>query len=232
MSFGIAFAKGCNGRAIRTTTLRTKPFAAFMVPELYAAWDEVKRQNITYYYGDHAYFGRRVYFRCTKNAVQHDCSGESNSHRFQALGVNIKHWTSGSTILLCPQSDIFHNLQGVPKGQWINKTITELRKHTDRPILVRDKARGMTTEAQFRSNLKNIHAVVVFTSIAGVQAALEGIPCFATHDCASAKFGTTDLSLIENPVKPENRYEMASVLADNQWTLQEIEQGMAWQSLQ
>lgn len=232
LAFGLAFAKGCNGRAIRTTILRSKPFAAFMVPELYPAWNELKRQKITYYYGDHAYFGRRVYFRCTKNAVQHHCQGESTGERFEKLGVEIKPWQKGSTILICPQSEIFHKLQGVPQDQWIAQTIAELRKHTDRKIIVREKARGKTTEAQFRSTLKDIHAAVVFTSIAGVQAVLEGIPCFATHNCASAKFGSTDLSLIENPVKPENRYEMASVLADNQWTLEEIEKGMAWQSLQ
>jgi len=232
MAFGLAFAKGCNGRALRTTLLRSKPFAAFLVPDLYPIFNEVRRQKITYYYGDHAYFGRRVYFRCTKNSVQHDCKGESTGQRFEALGLEIKPWKKGSKILVCPQSEIFHALQGVPRDKWISETIAELRKHTDRPILVREKARGMTTEAQFRANLNDIHAVVVFTSIAGVQAALEGVPCFATHDCASAKFGSTDLSLIENPVKPANRYEMASVLADNQWTLPEIEQGMAWQSLQ
>ena len=97
--------------------------------------------------------------------------------------------------------------------------------------MIRDKAKGTTTEAQFRDVLKDIHAVVVFTSIAGVQAALEGVPCFATHNCASAKFGSMDLSQIENPIKPDNRYEMASVLADNQWTLEEIEQEMAWKKL-
>lgn len=231
MAFGLAFAKGCKGRAISTTMLRSKPFAAFMVPELYQAWNEVKRQKITYYYGDHAYFGRKVYFRCTKNAMQHSCAGESTTERFNKLGIEIKPWRQGSNILICPQSEIFHNLQGVPKTEWLQKTIQELKKHTDRKILVRDKSKGTTTESQFRNVLTDIYAVVVFTSIAGVQAALEGVPCFATHDCASAKFGSMDLSQIENPIKPDNRYEMASVLADNQWTLKEIEKGMAWESL-
>jgi hypothetical protein len=40
-----------------------------------------------------------------------------------------------------------------------------------------------------------------------------------------------DLSSIERPRKPDNREQMAWVLADNQWTLEEIRRGIAWQKL-
>jgi hypothetical protein len=36
---------------------------------------------------------------------------------------------------------------------------------------------------------------------------------------------------MENPVKPDNREQMAWALADNQWTLAEIESGMAWEHI-
>lgn len=231
LTWGQAFAKGCKGRAIHSTILRSKPFAAFVVPELYNSFQAVVQQKITYYYGDHAYFGRKVYFRATKNALQHNCSGESDGKRFEKLGVNIKPWQQGSKILLCPQSEVFHNFRGCPRPEWIERTKTDLRRYTDRKILIRTKAFGLQAEQEFKKSLKDIHAVVVFTSVAGVQAALEGVPCFATHHCAAAKFGTMDLSKIEMAVKPDNRLEMAQVLADNQWTLEEIGRGQAWEKL-
>ena len=125
--FGNAFAKGCKGRAIYTSLARSKPFAAFLVPELYPILNEIKRQKITYYYGDHAYFGRRVYFRCTKNAMQHSCVGESTGERFNKLGIKIKPWRRGSKILICPQSQIFHDLHNIPKKQWLQETIPKLK---------------------------------------------------------------------------------------------------------
>jgi hypothetical protein len=232
LTWGQAFAFGCKGRAIISNILRLKPFAGFVVPELYSLFNAVVQQKLDFYYGDHAYFGRKVYFRTTKNALQHDCQGESNGSRFAELKVKIKAWRTGSKILLCPQSEIFHAFRNCPRPEWIENTKKELRKYTDRPIEIRYKAPGLEAEKQFRDSLKDVHAVVVFTSVAGVQAALEGVPCFATHDCASAKFGSKKLSEIENPTRPDNRLEMAQVLADNQWTLEEMKKGITWQSLQ
>ncbi len=66
--------------------------------------------------------------------------------------------------------------------------------------------------------------------MAGVQAVLEGVPCFALNTESSAvNFGINDLSLIENPVKPDNREQLAWALADNQWTLDEIRSGITWE---
>jgi hypothetical protein len=58
----------------------------------------------------------------------------------------------------------------------------------------------------------------------------KGCP-FATAPCASQAFGSGDLSQIETPRRPDNRYEMATVLAANQWTLHEMARGHAWSYL-
>jgi hypothetical protein len=103
----------------------------------------------------------------------------------------------------------------------------QLRCHTDREIRVRFKLSSMPLE----HDLRGAWAVVVYRSVCGVHAALAGVPCFATAPCASLSFGGGDLSLIETPARPDNRREMASVLAANQWTLREIERGRAWRYL-
>lgn len=181
-----------------------------------------------WFYGDHAYFGRFEYFRATRNAYQHNASGDGDPERFKALGLQVQPWrTDGGHILLCPNSPQFFVLHGMNAQDWVKRTTQELRRHTDRPILVRFK----TAHVSFEESLKGAWALVVFTSVCGVHAAMAGIPCFATHPCASRSFGTDDLSRIETPRRPGNRYEMACSLAANQWTLPEITAGMAWERL-
>lgn len=185
-----------------------------------------------WYYGDKAYFGRDVYYRVTKNAYQYtDFKLNATPHRFERTGMSIKPWRKGGKkILICPQSELFHEWHGIPQAQWIKAVETELAKHTKKQTQLRFKV-WSRAEQDFELALEGVHAVVVFTSIAGVQATLHGVPCFATHDCASARFGSMDLSRIEDPVRPDNREQMAWELADNQWTLLEMRSGMAWEHL-
>lgn len=232
LKFGRAFATGCGGKTDNSTILRRTDVALFGDPRHWPLLQAAIEQGRNWYYGDHAYFRRRQYFRITKNAYQHDCVGEATPKRFERLNWTIKPWQTGKKILICPQHERFFALHGLNKQQWVNNTISELKKYTNRPIEVRDKRGGNNTEQEFDGALHNVHAVVVYTSVAGMQAALAGVPCFATHDCVSSKFGSMDLSKIESPIKPDNREQLAWVLADNQWTLSEIARGDAWEKLQ
>lgn len=193
--------------------------------------EEAQAQGRTWYYGDKAYFGRDFYYRTTKNAMQYtDFKLNATPHRFERTGMRIKPWRKGKKILICPQSELYHEWLGAPQQQWIQMVQTELAKYTKRKTSLRFKV-WSKAEEDFALALEDVHAVVVFTSIAGVQATLHGVPCFATHDCASARFGSMDLSRIEDPVRPDNREQMAWELADNQWSLLEMRSGMAWEHL-
>jgi len=231
MDFCRAFAKGCNGRISTSQHILSRgAVAGFWLPEIYPLLKEAQKQSRTWYYGDKAYFLRDKYYRVTKNATMHDCSGDHKPDRFEKLGLTIKPWRNGSEILICPQSDTFFRLNGTTQEDWLNNVMTTLRKHTDRPIRIHYKRAGSDTERFFSRQLVNAWAVVVYSSIAGVQAVLEGVPCFALNTESSAvNFGINDLSLIENPVKPDNREQLAWALADNQWTLDEIRSGITWE---
>jgi hypothetical protein len=226
-----AFAYGCGGTISHNPSmLFPGPVAMFGDPTLYRLLEQARIEGRTWYYGDHAYFRRRVYYRITKNRWQHSTQGDATPARWERLGVRIQPWREGGyKVLLCPQSPRFFELHGMNHIHWIRDTMKELQRHTDRPIEVRYKPGGSQTEEEFRRSLREVHAVVVYTSVAGAQAAIHGVPCFATHECVSKHFGTDDLSRIENPVKPEDRERMAWLLADNQWTMEEIRQGIAWE---
>ena len=233
MDFCRAFSQGCGGKmSTNPGILLPGDIAGFFIPELYGILNTARLQKRNWYYGDKAYFGRHKYWRITKNAFMYDLSNSHTPERFEKLGIEIKPWRSGSEILLCPQSDTYFRLHGMRQQEWIDKTTCELRQHTDRKIRIHYKLVGDDTERHFEREIRNAWAVVVYSSMAGAQAAIHGVPCFATNsDCVSAKFGTTDLSLIENPCKPDNRAELAWGLADNQWTLDEIKRGMAWEAI-
>jgi len=228
-----AFARGCNGQvSYNPHILLSGDFFAFCVKELHPLLKAAIASGRNYYYADHAYFKRKTYYRITKNNTQHSLTGSATPKRFEKLGVTIKQWKQGSKIMICPQSEDYFTLMGKNRADWILETIQEVRKHSDREIVVRYKAGGYTTEDEFAAALSDIWAVIVFTSVAGMQAAVHGVPCFATHDCVSKHFGTNNLALIEKPVKPNNREELAWILADNQWTVDEMKRSIAWEHLQ
>lgn len=229
--FGAAFANGCGGDiSYDPDLLMDGDVAMFGHSDLMGLLKQAQAEGRNWYYGDKAYFGRDKYYRITKNAYMHDASGDYDYDRWTKLNIKLQPWQNGSDILICPQSDVFFNLQGKSQKQWIDETVRKLRSFTDRKIRFQYKSAVKNTEQAFKSSLKNVWAVVVHSSMAGVQAVIHGVPCFATDpDCTSARFGSTDLSLIENPIKPDHRIKMASVLAANQWTLDEIKSGMAWE---
>ncbi len=229
--FGRAFAEGCGGSISFTRTLAKGSVALFGQPDLMPLLHQAQSEGRDWYYGDKAYFGRDTYYRITKNGYMSDLSREPCYKRFRALKVDVKEWRNGAEILLCPQSDTFFKLQGTTQAAWINETSKVLRKYTKRSIRVHYKMTG-ETERVFRRQLVDAWAVVVYSSMAGVQAVMQGVPCFATDPTStSALFGTTDLSRIETPVKPDNREHIAAILANSQWTLPEIASGLAWEQV-
>jgi hypothetical protein len=234
MEFCRAFSRGCGGRWVTDLNmLRHGPVAGFWLPELYPILEAAQKDGRDWYYGDKAYFDRTKFYRVTKNSKMLTAFSDATPERFDQLGIKIRRWRSGSQILLCPQSDVFMRLNGSTQSAWIKDVTNKIRQYTDRPIVIHYKQIGQSTERIFERQLSNVWAVIVHSSMAGMQAVIHGVPCFATDPTStSAVFGSTDLSRIENPVKPENREQMAWELADNQWTLSEIESGMAWEKIQ
>jgi len=228
----MAFGKGCGGRIFSDVSLLRKgDVALFGNPAAWSFLQQAISENRNWYYGDKAYFGRGQYYRITKNAYQNGCKVIGGRDRLNKLGVQIRPRQHGRKILICRQSAAFYALHGINRDDWVRSVIQTIRQHTDRPIEIRDKMLGDMTEMLFARALQDVHAVVVYTSVAGVQAAVNGVPCFATEKCASLVFGSNDLSEIENPKLPDNREELAASLANNQWTIEEIRNGLAWRML-
>lgn len=238
--FGDAFARGAGATVTKRLRLNPGDVAMFGSPILWPMLLDARDQGRTWYYGDHAYFGRREYYRVTRNAfmAQGTERHTGDDARLAALGVNIQTWRrDGRHILICPPGPVHANLMrraGVEiqyPNDWGVWAMREVAKHTDRPLRLRTKAWARATNEPLEADLKDCWAVVVFMSNVGVEAALAGVPVFVLGPSAARAVGCDDLARIETPLYPDNRHEFACSLAGQQWTLEEIAAGQAWEVL-
>jgi hypothetical protein len=252
-----AFAQGGGFPIVPPAPLR--PGGVFMygaLRGLLPTLRQAQREGRTWVYGDNGYFfpgkTEQSYFRLTKNALQHNGSGNpppGSMERAKRLGVQLKPWrTSGSHIVVCPPGHLFGATFGFSADAWIEKTLAELKKHTDRKLVVRMKVswndakpvdiiRGSTGKPKtsvttpLLSDLAGAWALVTHSSNAAVEAVVAGYPVVCTESCAASAMGTSDLSTIESPRTDGDRESWLAVLAANQWTLGEMRSGQAWAEL-
>ncbi len=170
------------------------------------------------------------------------------------IGLTLKDYRkTGSHILLCLQRNGGWSMGGFDVVDWTAQTIKELRKHTDREIVIRahpgDKgskhylnANNLIKKIGFlkgvrlskegidlMGDLQNCWAVVNYNSSPTVGAAIEGYPIFVTDPIRSQckEIANTDLSRIENPDLPD-RQQWIERLSMFHWNFNEIANGECW----
>lgn len=231
-----AFCAGAGGKVAKDIRLQPGAAAFYgVVTATLPIWQQAKREGREVYYLDNAYFDstRQVYFRATLNGLQHTGLGQSDGKRFARLNIPIRPWRrSGSHIVICPQSDSFmREVAGYP-GNWLEDTLKLLRERTDRELRVRPwNGNKAAWYATLPDDLKDCWAVVTYSSASAITAMLSGVPAICTaEDCISRSMaGLVDD--IELPPMPDCRLEWAQVVADQQWTTEEMRTGLAWRML-
>ncbi len=200
-------------------------------------FDDVERTNTPYWYIDNGYFLSKWsggnYYRITRNAEQHGGAGTSDGKRWRKLGLVIAPWTMGGEhILVVCQSDFWHQRHGDGSAEEFGEAVeAELMNYTARPVIVRRKPIGGRKEPPLSTHLHNAWATVAYSSIVAAQGLLMGVPAFMLAPGAMGTVASLDLAQIEQPRRRHDRERWASVLADNQWTIEEIRDGTAWKSL-
>ena len=163
------------------------------------------------------------------------------------LDITVKDWrSSGEHILLCLQRNGGWSMGNTDTIQWCKNTIQELRKYTDRKIIVRghpgdkktlENVKRSLTNVKISNNpnitddLKKAWATVTYNSSPGVASAIEGIPVFVTdsNPKVSQAFdvANTDISQIEF-CKTFDREDWLNKLAMCHWNFNELKNGKAW----
>lgn len=199
--------------------------AAFygVVPETAHLWRQAQAEGRDWYYIDNSYFdrGRGTHYRITRNRVQHAGDGASDGARLKALGVEIRPpRVGGGHVVVCLQSPQFmRTIAGIEPDAWWRQ-IQPVLQASGLPVRLRgwngDKRRQMAT---LRADLVGAALLVTWSSAAAIEALLAGVPVHCAPECAA------------HGVTMDDRPRWAAVLADNQWTTDEIADGTAWKAL-
>ena len=203
---------------------------------------EARKQ--TYWFTDTPYFGRfdnnnlkqdNHYWRICKNRIHVPFIKECKADRFEKFGMKVKAPNfEGKNILICPSSDGIHNYLGRPN--WLNETIAEIKKHTDRPIKVREKPRGRGTSGPSEAKiplseeLKDAWVCVTSCSICAVEAQCMGIPTICDIKSFAEPVSANHFADIENPYFVGAEDWLYS-LAYQQFTPEEFTNGKAVEML-
>lgn len=203
-----------------------------------------EKQKRDYYYIDTGYIGnlqkRKDYHRVVKNDVQNMIPRyDLPEDRFLQLplareNIRFRGWKkfNGPILVVTPSSKpcIFY---GIDRDTWVEETIAEIKKYTDRQIIIRDKAgrveRVGNNSVPVQLINEQIHCLVTYNSIAAVEAIGAGVPAIATAPGAASELCTKNISDIESPFYPDEDKVVAwqNWLAYCQYTPSEMNDGRA-----
>jgi hypothetical protein len=166
------------------------------------------------------------------------------------LRIQLKDWrTNGNHILICTQRNGGWSMKGLNVTQWLEKTVDEIKKYSNRPIVVRghpgDKTAAtylkskpgrytVSTNEHILQDFVNAWAVVTYNSTPGVAASIEGIPAFVTDSVPQTSqaypVSNYTLSNIENPELKERKCWIEK-LSMCHWKFEELSNGSAWEHI-
>lgn len=187
----------------------------------YRDWQAALVSGVDYYFIDNSYFDqtRGAQFRVTKNALQFTGDGESDGKRWAALGIELQpwnRWPDGHMVYVEQSPDhmlyTLGNGAGMPGAPPHGYGNGERRW---RPWSA-NKPKLQTT---LTDDLTGASLLVTHTSAAAVMAIIAGVPVQCAPECAA--YG----------MNANNRLHRLQVLADHQFTLDEMKDGTVWRKL-
>lgn len=199
-----------------------EPFAAIQQRLFVGLKDpEIKRyirEGLDFVYVDHPYFFRddNTCFRMVWGATHLTTLLDRPRDRMKRRGMPLPvPWRkNGREVIVIPPSpraiDIFD------EQWWLMRTVAHIKRVTDRPVRV--KHNKLTALDRF---LQDAWCVVTFGSVAGVEAAMMGVPVFSGPICPTRPISAGEIDDIEKPVYAEREPWMAS-LNYATWRLDEL----------
>ena len=203
----------------------------------------------TFYYMDTGYFGNertlsnpngwKYWNRIVKNDLQHGEIIPRPDDRFVRFGKKFQPWKKqGSKILIAAPDEKPCKFYGVDKEQWVQNTADTIKKYTDRPVVIRERAPKridrISTDTLQQALDNDVFALVTFNSVAAIESIFHGIPAFTMAPTnAASPVCLQDLSKIETPyyADKDKLYAWGCHLAYGQFHTKEISSGDAMRML-
>jgi hypothetical protein len=200
----------------------------------YGQWHDVatrfERQGGTVLVAENGYVGndrsnRQVYALARDAHNGAGCWYLGGPERWAALSISIAPWReAGDHVLVCPNRSF-----GMPgfimPPNWPEAVVEQLKQYTRRPIRLRPHPGNGPPRTPLAADLRNAWAVVIWSSSAGCEALLAGIPviCMAPWWIAKGAAGES-LKEVDNPPMPD-RMAALEKLAWAQFSVAELESG-------
>jgi hypothetical protein len=208
---------------------------------IHKCWEDGR----TFYYMDTGYFGNektdsnpngwKNWHRIVKNDLQHGEIIPRPDDRFRHFNKKFSPWKKdGRAILIAAPDDKPCRFYGINKEQWISDTVSKIKEHTDRPIIIRERAPKridrISTDTLQQALDNDVYALVTFNSVAAVESIFYGIPAFTLAPAnAASPVSLKDLDKIEMPYYPDRDklYAWACHLSYGQFHNSELKNGYA-----
>lgn len=242
------FAEGCLTKSINPDDLDFDSSDAPLVMRgilkkkiIHKCW----KKNRTFYYMDTGYFGNertnnnpngwKYWHRIVKNDLQHGDIIDRPDDRFKKFNRTFIPWKkTGRKILIAKPDEKPCRFYDIDLDQWVEHTIEEIKKHTDRPIEVRERAPHridrIKTDTLQQALDRDVFALVTYNSVAAVESIFHGIPVFTLAPAnAASPVSSQDLSQIDSPYYPDKDklYKWGCHLAYGQFHITELQTGYA-----
>ena len=246
------FAKGCNTIPISTDDFVYESSTDSIVLRGILKHKIMKRcwqDNRTFYYMDTGYFGNerstdnpngwKYWHRIVKNNLQHGEIIARPNDRFKKFNKTFSPWKkSGNRILVAAPDDKPCKFYGITKDQWVAETVAKIKEHTDRPVVVRERAPKridrIVTDTLQKALDDDVFALVTYNSVAAIESVFHGIPAFTMAPAnAASPVALQDLSKIETPyyADKDKLYAWGCHLAYGQFHTTELRNGQALEML-
>lgn len=222
-------------------------------------WDRAKRDNKPIVVLEIGNILRGETWRVGLNGINRNADfgkGDIDMKRHKLFNVKMKPWSQKKDgyVVICTQRPDSVQWEGmVDSVQWITETIDEIKKYTNRGIVIRPHPRDRITnyDAVFEKHKDNIYfdapkvsgqdkvnferikeyawCVVNYCTGPGIQALFEGIPVIVGEPSLAYPH-TTLMENIETP-KMEDRLGWFNQLCHTEWFVSEIAEGKPWRRL-
>jgi len=202
-----------------------------------------------FYFMDSGYVGNNVgvrnsqgikhYHRIVLNDLQHRIIRPRPSDRWDRLGVTPHPRRYGHKIIVAAPDEKPCKHYGIDQQKWIQETVDTIKQHTDRPVVVRERAPKredrVLNEPLSQVLEQDVHALVTFNSVAAVESILAGVPAFVLAPSHVAEpVANRDLAMIEKVFYPDQDLLMAwcHSMAYGQYHVKELKNGTAFRMMQ
>jgi hypothetical protein len=216
-------------------------------------WRAHQRMGVQLVYLDKGYDrhdrgdGSRVweYWRCAVNNHHPTAKFKADypTDRLDAFGWKFKPWrTTGKHILIAGSSEKYHAFYDLKDPtDWSMKLVKQLRSVTQMEIVYRPKpswknavpieGTRFSKDEGIDDALRDCYCMITHGSNACFEAMLAGIPSIIIGDAVMKPISSTEVSDIHKLrlASDKERRALLAFLAYQQWTMEEMLDGMAWE---